>query len=322
MGLHADRAWRLDEQTVAMPAAHHGKRRFRRPQYAECGILWRGAAEGRCVALCLGALQTRNDDCRQPAKRWQAGRAALGDLLLVEGLAVAGDDRPNDGMIRCVGLQQCAAGAAGASGAAGHLAEELEGAFSGAEIAVGEAEVGIDHADQLEQREIVALGDELRADDDVDLAFCDRRQFEPQPVDAAGKVARHDDGACIRKAGSDFLGQALDAWADGDEALGIAAIRAGLRPLLRVAAVVAEQHAAETVLDQPGGAVRALKAMATGAAERQRRVAAAVRKSSACSFCARVSPIAVTSGGDRKRPRSGCSWRRSIASMSGSVAAA
>ena len=42
--------------------------------------------------------------------------------------------------------------------------------------------------------------------------------------------------------------------------------------------MVAEEHAAEAVLDQPGRAVGALEAVAAGAAERQRRVAAAVEE--------------------------------------------
>jgi hypothetical protein len=60
---------------------------------------------------------------------------------------------------------------AGAPGPAGHLAEQLKGALGGARIAVGEPEIGIDHADQRHQREIVPLGDELRADDDIGLAL-------------------------------------------------------------------------------------------------------------------------------------------------------
>ena len=76
----------------------------------------------------------------------------------------------------------------------------------------------------------------------------------------------------------DLLGEALDAGADGDEALGVAAVRAVLRPRLGVAAVVAEQDAAEAVLDEPGRAVRAPEAAAAGAAEGQRGIAAAVEE--------------------------------------------
>ena len=83
--------------------------------------------------------------------------------------------------------------------------------------------------------------------------------------------------AC-REARRDLLRQPLDAGADGHQALGVAAAGAGFRPLLRMAAMVAEQHAAEAVLDQPGRAVGALEAVAAGAAERQRRIAAPVEE--------------------------------------------
>ena len=89
---------------------------------------------------------------------------------------------------------------------------------------------------------------------------------------------------------------------------GVAAVRAGLGPRLEVAAVVAHQHAAEAVLDQPGRAVGALEAVAAGPAQRQRRIAAPVEEQQRLLPRASVSPIAATSGGARKRPRSG--WSR------------
>jgi hypothetical protein len=74
-------------------------------------------------------------------------------------------------MFRLEGLDQAEALLAGAAGAAGDLAEQLECAFGGARIAIGEAEIGIDHADQRHVRKVVPLGDELRADDDIDSPF-------------------------------------------------------------------------------------------------------------------------------------------------------
>ena len=55
------------------------------------------------------------------------------------------------------------------------------------------------------------------------------------------------------------------------------ALQAFGRPLL-VPAMVAHQHAAEAVLDQPGRAIRALVLVAAGLAQRQRRIAAAVEE--------------------------------------------
>ena len=62
--------------------------------------------------------------------------------------AVAGDQRLHHRMLRQEGLQQHPARRLGAAGAAGDLVQQLEGALGRAQIAAGQAEIGIDHADQ------------------------------------------------------------------------------------------------------------------------------------------------------------------------------
>ena len=69
-----------------------------------------------------------------------------------------------------MGLDQHPARLVAAPGAAGDLLDLLEAALGGAQIAAVEPEVGIDHADQGQVGEMIALGDQLGADDDVDLA--------------------------------------------------------------------------------------------------------------------------------------------------------
>ena len=81
-------------------------------------------------------------------------------------------------MVGLVGLQIADAAALVASGAPDHLVEQLEGPLGGARIAIAQAQIGIDHADQIEPRKIVALGHQLGADDDVDAAFRDVVQFD------------------------------------------------------------------------------------------------------------------------------------------------
>ena len=83
-------------------------------------------------------------------------------------------------MLRGEGLDQRPARAAGAPRAPRHLRQELEGALRRAQVAEGEAEIGVDDADQRQARKVVALGDELRADDDVDLALRDRGELLAQ----------------------------------------------------------------------------------------------------------------------------------------------
>ena len=80
-------------------------------------------------------------------------------------------------MFGLVGLQIADAAALIAPGAPDHLVEQLKGALGGARIAIAEAQIGVDHADQIEPREIVALRHQLGADDDIDAAFGDLVQF-------------------------------------------------------------------------------------------------------------------------------------------------
>ena len=130
--------------------------------------------------------------------------------------------------------------------------QQLEGALGRARIAIGKAEIGVDDADQRHVGKIVPLGDQLRADDDVGLALGDRLELQPQPLHAAQHVGGQHDGARLGKMSDDLLGDALDARPAGDEMIERAAFRAGFRPLLVVAAMMADELAAEAVLDQPG----------------------------------------------------------------------
>ena len=114
-------------------------------------------------------------------------------------------------------LQVAAADAGVAPGAADHLMQELERALGGARIAVGEAEVGIDDADEVELGEVMALGDELRADDDVEAALRDVVQLLAQPVDRGDEVAREHQHPRLREQLAHLLLQPLDARADGRE---------------------------------------------------------------------------------------------------------
>ena len=86
--------------------------------------------------------------------------------------------------------------------------------------------------------------------------------------------------------------------------------------------MVAEQHAAEAMLDQPGRAVGALEAVAAGAAERQRRVAAAVEEEQ--RLLAAGQRLADRRDQRRRQvaPALGRVRRMSIAAISGSAAAA
>ena len=95
------------------------------------------------------------------------------------------------------------------------------------------------------------LGHQLRADDDVGLALGDGVELQPQPLTPP---RMSDDSTIVRASGNcvaDLLGDPLDAGTAGDEMIERAAFRAGLRPPLVVAAMMADELPAEAVLDQP-----------------------------------------------------------------------
>ena len=177
-----------------------------------------------------------------------------------------------------MGLQIADAAALVAAGAADHLVEQLKGPLGGARIAVAEAEIGIDHADQIEPRKIMALGHQLRADDDVDAAFGDLVQLAAHGLDRGDEIARQHHGARVGEQRRRLFLQALDAGADRDQRFLRRAVRADMRARHREAAMMADQALAKTVIDQPGIADGAGEAMAAGAAQRQRRIAAAVEE--------------------------------------------
>ena len=181
-------------------------------------------------------------------------------------------------MLGLMRLQERSAMSFGPPGAARHLMQELERALGGARIAVAQAQVGVDHADQIEAREMVALGDELRADDDVEAAFGDRVEFLPQPLDRFDQIARQHHDARVGKQRRHLLLQTLDAGTDGDKGIRRAAFRADGRTRRRKAAMMTDELTPEPMVDQPGIAVRALQAKAAGAAQRQRRIAAPVEE--------------------------------------------
>jgi len=226
----------------------------------------RGAAQSARMAFGICARVGADDDPGQPAERRQGRSFPLRNLAFVEGGRIAGHDRLHDGMVRLVGLQQSDALPPCAAGPAGHLAEQLEGPFGGARIAIGEPEIGIDHADQRHVRKIVTLGDELRADDDVRLALGHCLELQPHPFHAAENVGGQHDGAGIGKVAGHLLGDSLHAGAAGDEVIEGAAFGTGIRPLLVMAAMMADELAAKPVLHQPARALRALEAMAAGTA--------------------------------------------------------
>ena len=64
-------------------------------------------------------------------------------------------------------------GTIAAAGASGHLGQQLKGALGGAKVRHAQADVGGDHAHQRHVGNVVALGDHLRAHQNVVIALAE-----------------------------------------------------------------------------------------------------------------------------------------------------
>ena len=261
-----------------MPPAQDGERCRRRAEHGNAVAARRCLAEiARSYVGVLRGVGAHDQGGESAVGRPAAG--AAGSRLLLHKLGeVAAEERLHDGMLRAEGLQQDAARCLSTAGAAGDLVEELDGALRRPQVAAGEAQVSVNDANQRQVRKVPAFGDDLRADDKIDLAGRDGVRGCGGGVRAGKGVARHDEPAGGLEDLGGLLRDALDTGADRYEARLRGAGRAGRRDRLHVAAVVAGEQLAGAVLDEPGRTVRALHAVAARAAEGQRCVAAAVEE--------------------------------------------
>ena len=162
-----------------------------------------------------------------------------------------------------------------APGAARDLRERRVQPLGGAVVGGDQRAVGVQHADQREQREVVALGEQLRADQDVGLAARDALQRARELAAAARAVAVDAHDARLREARGERFLDALRAAAHRLQ-VEVAAGRAGARDGAFRAAVVAAQPAVGLVQHHARRAARATGGPAAGVAGEHRRVAAPI----------------------------------------------
>ena len=108
---------------------------------------------------------------------------------------------------------------------------------------------------------MVALGDELCPDDDVDPSLRDLVQLLAHALDRVSEIARQDEHARVWKERGDFFLEAFDAGAAADQ-VSVAA-HSGIAP----AAASRSRNGgtrggAGTMVDQPGVAIRARETVA------------------------------------------------------------
>src|ERR1700733_3522647 len=146
-------ARRFQEKPHAVAAANERERRFGRAEQAHAvlGVL---VDRGRARQLAgighgLVLVGAGDDDRGEPSERRVMRFFAQLDFGVVERLTVLRHQGAHHRMVGLSGLQEAAADAGIAAGAADDLMQQLEGALGGARVAVAQAQIAIDHADEV-----------------------------------------------------------------------------------------------------------------------------------------------------------------------------
>ena len=255
----------LHQKAPAVPSAHQMNGCGRRPQHRDTLGHRHHARHATRESLGLGGVTAGNDERRQPAIGRQHG--AFADRLFLIEIAVAGAafQRQHQRMLREIGLDQGAARLLAAPRPSRHLRHQRPGALTAARIARFKCKIGINDADQCQMRKMMALGHQLRADDEVIFtAFHLADRIAQQ--NPARQVARQDGEPRLGKALCCFLRQALDARPHRHELSFRPALRTSLRHRFQMPAMVTHELAPEAMLDQRGRAIGTLHAMPAGPA--------------------------------------------------------
>ena len=216
--LHRHIPPRLQQELPAVPPAQHGQRRRCRPQYLHAlGPRCRAPKLARQLASAATALVRRDDQRRQSPIGRPMARPPLRRLARHERREVALDQSLHHRVLGRKGLQEHQPGSLRPPGAPRHLMQQLNRPFRPPRKAAGEPQVGVDHADQREMREMPAFRDDLRADDQVHS----RARWPARPAAACGQASCRSPSPAGAPGGEKrrrLLGDAFHARADRHEA--------------------------------------------------------------------------------------------------------
>ena len=214
---------------------------------------------------CLIQLLAPHQDVANGVERWIVHPTAKANFLFVETLIIVRRRKLNSVVIREVCLQNDSSWNITAAGAACNLRQELKGAFGGTEVGKAERSIRSDHANQCHVRNVVALCDHLRADEQIDLTNLQCAQHPLQIGAPAHCVAIEPRNSGLWKHGVQKVFQFFRPCAHILYKF-TAALGACLRCRLQVTAVVAYEPMLELVIGHGDRAVLALNCLATFAA--------------------------------------------------------
>ena len=212
---HGDEIRRLDEKHEAMDAAKLGDQGGRRTN----DLLPFPACEGsEEVFLNAARFLTRrllfpmlHDKLDETAERRVEKLLAYSDLLAIKGLVVLLERRLHRIVLGAVALHDDLSWRLAPACAARRLRDEHEAALRRAEIGHIEARIGAEDADRRNARDIMPLGDHLRAEQDVVPLLAKRRENFLVRELSRRRVPVHAHDACCRHERLEFRFQLFRA---------------------------------------------------------------------------------------------------------------
>ena len=176
------------------------------------------------------------------------------------------------------GLQDGAARSVRPPRPARRLGQQLEGPLCGPKVATAQAEIGINHTDEGQKGEIMALGCRLGGDENVDLAVGHPLDQGAGGPGIGGGVGAEHRRPRLGEQLADLFLDPFDPGADRDQTVDRAAGRTVFRPRHGEAGQVADQPAGVAMLDQPAVGVGCRHPVTAGATKNHRRIAAPVQE--------------------------------------------
>ena len=161
----------MHQKAFAGLAAQKGIKGWCRSPHFDVTCDRRGFAQGLGDGAHRIAVIAADHQRRQAAKGWRLAGFTKAAFLLVESVAVTAHQGLHHRVFWIAGLQQNQTRFFRTACPARHLMQQLKSAFARPQVAVTAAQIGIDHADQGQLGEVMAFGDDLRADQHVDLTF-------------------------------------------------------------------------------------------------------------------------------------------------------
>jgi hypothetical protein len=179
--------------------AHDGGRGRAQHAYPFVAGLFEPLSKKARPLQCVVKLFAANEDVGESGVWRVVHPTAEAEFFFVKAEEVMLRGILNGVVILKVGLEDDLAGGLAASGSSGDLSKQLKGSLGGAEVRQSESDVGANDAHERYTMDIVAFGDHLRADEEVELPLVESTERALEVFVAADGVAIEASDARLRE---------------------------------------------------------------------------------------------------------------------------